>query len=156
AEREEREQGDAVGETFVEGPLVDVREVEEVSTKTVQDGVGRLVDDDVVRERRIHPLAGVQRRREVPEEQSLVVSRVEGVRPSKRVRRDLELLALEAPRDPPPERTLEDRDRSHREGEDVLRMEGGVGGDVRELAVERRPGGRLPRAVLPIGRRVVV
>ena len=58
-EREDREQGDDVGERFVEGGLIREPGFGETRPEAVQHGVGRFVRDHVVGEAGLHLGAAV-------------------------------------------------------------------------------------------------
>ena len=132
-EGEDREQCDDVREPFVKASLLRRGRVGVAPAQAVEEGVRRLVDDHVVREagedqagaeaarlpalrlpfRRVvvgvifclpAALSPVEiRLREVAEQQRAVVLRIEGIGVGEGVRRDLKLVAEEAPADAPPE-----------------------------------------------------
>ena len=51
---EVKEQRDEIGKALVEGQHVDIRRLVEVGTQPIEEGMGRLVGDDIVRQRREH------------------------------------------------------------------------------------------------------
>src|SRR6187551_690849 len=87
--------------------------------------MGRLVSDDVVRERRVMQLALWVV--EVAEEDGLRVRIVEGIRFTEGGRHEEQLVRLAAPRNAPAQGALEDVERARGDGEDVLGAEGGIG-----------------------------
>ena len=119
--REYREQGDDIGESFVERRLVGTGRVEIPGTKRIDEGVRGLVHHDIVREARVDrgaALAG-----EITEDQSFLLGSIEGVRVQHPVRSDFELMSPERPSDTPTERELEPGQRLHDERVHVLRVE---------------------------------
>ena len=87
---EHREDRDDVGQRLVEGGLVGQRRLEEARAQAVEDRVGRLVADDVVREAGVHraPVGS----RQVAEEDPAVLASVVGVRLGEGPRHDVELV----------------------------------------------------------------
>ncbi len=149
------EQGHDVGEGLVEGRDVRVRGLLEAAMQAVQQGMGHLVGDDVGGQAGEHHGArrrGVpvpRARREIAEQQGLLVGAVIGIVGSERVRIDPEapdLVGLlravlgsgvdpgiaRRPQGPAAERLLEMADRRHADGVDHLLMEG-------RIALGRRP-----------------
>ena len=98
-EAEVLEEGNDVGKGLVEGGDVDVRRTGELVAKSVDEGVGRLVDDDVVGEAGEDGLAGKIRpdvpsfSGEVAEQERPKTWVIEGVRILEGVRKDPQLLA---------------------------------------------------------------
>ncbi len=139
------EERDEVRKGFVKGAHVGVVRLEVAPMQAVEQGVRRLVRDDVVREAGEDDAAGevlalvVRQRRKVAEEQRDFLRRVVGIRlaqgvginpqpphealffPQRRVFLAPPRLALR-PEDRPPERALEVTDRGHRHGIDHLLM----------------------------------
>ena len=108
AQGEHRHQGHDVGQGFVEGGLIGQRRLFEAPPQTVEDGVGRLVGDDVVRKRGVDGRrAGRFRRIEVAEQDGRRVRVVEGVCLGEGGRHEVELMTREAPAQPPAQRVLE-------------------------------------------------
>jgi len=134
--REHREQGDDVGEAFVERRLVGAGGVEIAGTKRIDEGVGGLVHHDIVREARVD--RGATLTGEITEDQSFFLRSIEGVRVQHPVRRDFELMSPERPSDTPPQRELEPGQRLHDERVHVLRVEAIVLHDPRIASL---PGG---------------
>ena len=134
-------QRDDVGEALVQRQHVGVGRLVEAAVHAVEDGVGGLVGDDVVRQAGVdaaagHVVAGVVRRGlEVAEQQRDLLRAVEGVGLPERVRADGQLLDEAAvvvgvlrvrpgpPEDGAAERALEVLDRLHRHGVDHLLVE---------------------------------
>ena len=111
-DRERREQRDDVGEGLVEGELVRQAGLEEAAAQAVEDGVGRLVGDDVVRQARVDRAApAIGRRPDVPleraEQDAVRIRVVVGVRLAEGAWHEGELVAREAPWDAPAEGRLE-------------------------------------------------
>lgn len=109
--REHRQQGDHVGEPLVQRGLVREARFEETAPQPVQDGVGGLMDDDVVAQ------AGVHRRTpldsgDVPEQQGAVLEGVVGVSLCERMRHQMQMMPGEAPRESPAQRGLKRRQRA--------------------------------------------
>ncbi len=125
-------EGHDVGEGLVEGEHVAVGRDPEAAVHPVEDGVRRLVGDDVVRQAGEHRAPRhvvariVLRRAEVPEPQRHPLRIVVGVRLAERVRmhgQPLDVLAVverlrrihpRTPEHPPPQRALEMGDGGHR------------------------------------------
>ncbi len=140
-QREDRQQRDDVGETLVERRLVRGRGMREPVAEAVEEGVGGLVDDDVVGEaeegRRV-------RRPDIAEHERLGFLRVVRVGLLEGVRDHLELMAARAPRHAPAEGELEAVERAHDQRVRVAGMERRVAED----AIGRRRGDFLGRAHL--------
>ena len=165
------EQGHDVRERLVEREGVRPGRLHEVRPDAVEHRVGRLVDDDVVREAGEHDLAGqvpsrtVVRGREVPEQQRPLAPVVVGVGLGHRMGKDAQPVAERRaaptarplPADRPPERRLEPLDRGAHHAVDHLLVESRV-----EVArFEAAPEQHVERvevggAVVAVVRRVVV
>ena len=104
-QREQRQQRHDVGEPLVEGRLIGRRRLQVSLAQSVEDGVGGLVRDHVMRQAGVDRLsAGTL---EVAEEYPPVVPGVERVRIRERVRGDMNLMAVRAPGNAAAERELE-------------------------------------------------
>jgi hypothetical protein len=141
-QREDREQRDDVGEALVEAGLLGRGRIGVALAQAVEQRVRRLVRHHVVREAAPHHAPAPAG--EVAEHERLVALGVEGVGVGEGVRRDLDLVPVEAPAHAPPQRELEPRQRPHHDGVDVL----GVESRVREQLIVR---GFLEGVVVGLG-----
>ena len=116
----------------MEAGLVGPGQLREARAQAVEQSVGGLVGDDVVRE----ASEGTGRVAvEIAEEEALILLRVESVGLAEGMGSDVQLMAAEAPGDPAAERELEASQSAHDDRVDVLGMEVGACEQTRLIGV---------------------
>ena len=133
--REDRQQCNDVGETFMKGGLVGARGVHVPLAKRVDESVRGFMNHDVVGEARVYVLAATSL--EIPEDEAFFARAIEGIGVQHSVRGDFQLMCPKGPTHSTPQREFKAGESLHDQGIGILGMKAKI---VHDPSVAILPG----------------